>query len=1177
MKNNIKFVLKKVKEKILKYKFIVMGFLFLFATGLIISGIVMLPKAFSQPVRDVKLFSEKLNYENKEPGAWNVTKTAEWTGEGKARITFNVDSIIKGNESNNTDLLFVLDVSNSMNNNRLERLKENVSELVKSLLKNDKNRVGIITFSDSSDIESDFTSDQTLLLQKINGLGAWGNTNYYQALVNVDNVLKGYKKEENRECVILFLTDGSPNKETPNEVAQFSYLKKKYPFITVNGIQYEMGSKVLDQIKNVSDNQYIATTDTLNNTLFEAAGISEAYEKFNVVDYIGDNFDINSVNQVKASKGTVDLEKEGNTSKIIWSLDDSLRSGLEASMTIDIDLKSEFLNTGGSYLTNKKVEVSSKIDSNEENIFSNDSPILRDDYVVEYDGNAPSDCTIVGDVPTTKQHSVFTSVDISDANLKCDGYQFKGWELTTADVKRVNKDYFTMPEKNVKLRAKWSKLAISKKMDGSIHEAQRLYQVIAEKAVPDNVASEFVSSTTGINFSNSPSDTNGKGVYQLANTKDNEFPVYYYRGAVEDNNAVFGGFCWKIVRTTDTGGVKLLYNGTPDSNGECNNTGADSQIGESTYMDSPGTVHYLTDFSMADIGYMQGTRHLFNPNKDLSLIGMSGKEYDWFSSDYDPDTNQSTNYYYADTVTYSNGKYTLKNPVKIDAGAEDFYYADIVKKYTCLSSTLTSCDSVKYVYTRWAYDQYRYIDMIGGETLDTIISKIGKIVYGTDVSYSNGSYRLLDTVAVSPSEYDDYTKANYLGDHHYTCFTTGVSCSTVYYMYNTYAMNSDLDEASTQYLSLTNGKKLEDIKSEMLSNNSDSLIKKSVDAWYSKNLNPYTNYLEDTVWCNDRTISSGALKSEDTFSYVSSFSPRQMFGAWNVSPLNITTTCPEKNDSFTVSAEKGNGKLTYPVGLITGEEAAMAGFNKTSYLFTGKTWLTMSPYELSPWPRISTIGANAGNYDTATSYGSAGEVYSYYGVRPSISLVANVKVDSGNGTVINPYVIETSNVKDYDIKVNGNEDIKPSSLTAAKGVSITLKSKSGNYEVRSFKMNGNLIEGNSFTMPDEDVVITDINTVYVIESDHGYYSFAYNNNKVYGEKTFDGATSLNVTLDYQTQDAEKLYIYDSTNKSYGPYSGPTRKTVTMTIPGNYIKFVVNYTGSYNSYYYGFKVTVVPNY
>ena len=47
----------------------------------------------------------------------------------------------------------------------------------------------------------------------------------------------------------------------------------------------------------------------------------------------------------------------------------------------------------------------------------------------------------------------------------------------------------------------------------------------------------------------------GEGADTYAN------PVYYYKGNVENNNVLFAGFCWKIVRTTETGGVKIVYNG----------------------------------------------------------------------------------------------------------------------------------------------------------------------------------------------------------------------------------------------------------------------------------------------------------------------------------------------------------------------------------------------------------------------------------------------------------------------------------------------------------------------------------------------------------------------------------------------------------------------------------------
>ena len=68
-------------------------------------------------------------------------------------------------------------------------------------------------------------------------------------------------------------------------------------------------------------------------------------------------------------------------------------------------------------------------------------------------------------------------------------------------------------------------------------------------------------------------DINYGGTYLHQPTKDDKYPVYYYRGKVDNNNVKFAGFCWKIVRTTETGGLKLLYNGLADDNGGCNNTG----------------------------------------------------------------------------------------------------------------------------------------------------------------------------------------------------------------------------------------------------------------------------------------------------------------------------------------------------------------------------------------------------------------------------------------------------------------------------------------------------------------------------------------------------------------------------------------------------------------------------
>lgn len=93
----------------------------------------------------------------------------------------------------------------------------------------------------------------------------------------------------------------------------------------------------------------------------------------------------------------------------------------------------------------------------------------------------------------------------------------------------------------------------------------------------------------GLDYDKISSDSNGKGVYSTTNT-DSGKEVYFYRGDVNNNNVLFGGFCWKIVRTTETGGVKLIYNGVVN-NGICNaesktigNTYWNSLINDNTYV-----------------------------------------------------------------------------------------------------------------------------------------------------------------------------------------------------------------------------------------------------------------------------------------------------------------------------------------------------------------------------------------------------------------------------------------------------------------------------------------------------------------------------------------------------------------------------------------------------------------
>ena len=394
---------------------------------------------------------------------------------------------------------------------------------------------------------------------------------------------------------------------------------------------------------------------------------------------------------------------------------------------------------------------------------------------------------------------------------------------------------------------------------------------------------------TNIDFSEISSDTNGKGVYIRSGTENDDNPIYYYRGDVDNNNLIFADTCWKIVRTTETGGTKLIYNGVP-SNGTCDNTGSASQIGNKAFNSSYNSPAY--------VGYMYGTPYTYK-SKSMSSV--------------------SDTYYYGNDVIYSNGTYTLT---------------------------------------------------------DTISSSSWSSIY-------NGG----------------------LNNNHYTCMG-GTTCSTVYYIYYT-------NSSTMYYIELTGGKKVEDALSDMLDNNTTSSTIKgnsatsgTIDNWYKTNIEDkgYSDYLEDTVWCNDRSISQLNGWNPDggnTRSYLY-FSARDR--AYTTYTPDLS--CSREVDRFTVNVDNGNGDLDYPVGLLTADEIILSGgqyliSNSNYYLYSGNSWWANSPYIF--------YYDNAGNFYV----NSTGDLYYYYGVRymygvrPSISLKPYIEISEGTGTSTDPYIIFT--------------------------------------------------------------------------------------------------------------------------------------------------------------------------
>ena len=113
-------------------------------------------------------------------------------------------------------------------------------------------------------------------------------------------------------------------------------------------------------------------------------------------------------------------------------------------------------------------------------------------------------------------------------------------------------------------------------------------------------------------------------------------------------------------------------------------------------------------------------------------------------------------------------------------------------------------------------------------------------------------------------------------------------------------------------------------------------------------------------------------------------------------------------DLYTIKeSENGNKSLTYPVGLITADEVALAGGyyvkeNYSYYLYASQQYWTLTPYMVG-----------SGGYASVFRVDNTGALlndtpnYSL-GVRPVINLRSDIEL-TGTGTITDPYIVVGGN------------------------------------------------------------------------------------------------------------------------------------------------------------------------
>ena len=479
-------------------------------------------------------------------------------------------------------------------------------------------------------------------------------------------------------------------------------------------------------------------------------------------------------------------------------------------------------------------------------------------------------------------------------------------------------------------------------------------------------------------------------------------PVYYYKGNVQNNNVLFGGFCWKIVRTTETGGVKIVYNGVQKDKVQI------SPLEQSSYVNINNDTTYPYTFDSTSKTWVSTNKTDSKTGTITFTVETAGDYYLSYSVSSEANYDKAKFYKNETVIGDSNG---YSGTVSGTIALTGLTTSDVIKvEYTKDSSGASGSDTVTFSIGKAVGDPVKSCNNTGidsqigtsafnndynspayvGYMYNTVYTYSGKsmssqsnIVFGNSFTYANGTYTLTDakTVATWSSGY------NTINNNHYTCMTTGTTCSSINYVY--YA-----DSESAYYITLTNGKSVNDALNEMLYaddvNTKDSTIKTYIDSWYESNLASNEDKLEDTVFCNDRTIASlggwnpngGSTTNELQFKRYDTHNP--------------SLACANETDRFSLSNPKA--KLSYPIGLLSISEVYLA-YNEVIYYLNNQDafWVNSPNYFYKGDAQVKGVSNN--------NFFSSGASYPW-SVRPSVSLKSGTEFKSGDGSFTSPFVIE---------------------------------------------------------------------------------------------------------------------------------------------------------------------------
>ena len=479
----------------------------------------------------------------------------------------------------------------------------------------------------------------------------------------------------------------------------------------------------------------------------------------------------------------------------------------------------------------------------------------------------------------------------------------------------------------------------------------RLYDVLKNEALNEELAVEYT------------------GTHQDAVDGSGTKKIYHYYATtnaegtsiLNKNNVIFGNQCWQMIRTTDTGGVRMIYNGEAVNNQCLSTRGTHIGYSASTSKDLSSQYYYGTDYT-----YNSTTGYFFLSGNIVSSI--------WSNASYQDLVGKYTCMTSSATIgctelllveEYSSATNAFVLSIKANANYDNIGVSPLVHASSGTANTYGYSNGYMYK-KKYYYGTYSY------SNTSTTSSDAYKFKFSSSFTYDGTNYTLVSS-------------SNSLGaEGQYTCYSkTATTCSTIYYILHknphgglnsgytnvTYALLTDGDSAATMEENLFSASDI---------NQKDSTIKFSIDKWYEKNLLGYEDYLDYSIYCNNRVRTSNVL-----YNIVYTDRSRQK-----------NLSCNQLTDRFSVL--NNSAKLTYSIALATTPELDLLN-NNNARTTTSSSYL-MTPYNETVNDFLKSDGGfleDGGSYGTNTAYG----------VRPVITLNYNTTYTSGLGTQTAPYIV----------------------------------------------------------------------------------------------------------------------------------------------------------------------------